>query len=75
MFLEKRKHNEVISYIIQKHFHSNNVSGSYICMAAFSCKQLNESTAKTGLIAEIAQVITHEVIENEIVDLNVYFSI
>ena len=44
-------------------------------MAAFSCKQLNESTAKTGLIAEIAQVITHEVIENEIVDLNVYFSI
>ena len=36
MFLEKRKHNEVISYIIQNHLHSNNVSGSYKGMAAFT---------------------------------------
>ena len=50
----------------------------YIGMAVFSCKvnytnNLMKSTSKTGLIAEIAQVITHEVIENEIVDLNVLF--
>ena len=32
-----------------------------------------KSQSKRGLIAEIAQVITHEVIENEIVDLNVLF--
>ena len=49
--------------------------GSYIGMAAFSYK-VNyannlKSTSKTGLIAEIAQVITHEVLENEIVNLNV----
>ena len=48
-------------------------------MAAFSCKvnytnNLLKSTSKTGLIAEIAQVITHEVIENEIVDLKCFIS-
>ena len=32
-----------------------------------------KSTSKTGLIVDIAQVITHEVIENQIVDLNVLF--
>ena len=48
-------------------------------MAAFG-RQVNytnnlmKSTFKTGLIAEIVQVITHEVImENEIVYLNVLF--
>ena len=40
-------------------------------MAEFSCKvnntdNLMKSTSKTGLIAEIAQVLMHEVIENEI---------
>ena len=48
-------------------------------MVAFSCKvnyanNLTKSTFKTGLIAEIAPVITREVImENEIVDLNILF--
>ena len=50
--------------------------GSYLGMAAFSCivnytNNFIKSTSKTGLIAEIVQVITHEVIENEFVDLNV----
>ena len=50
--------------------------GSYLGMVALSCIVNNtnkfiKSTSKTGLIAEIVQVITHEVIENEIVDLNV----
>ena len=52
--------------------------GFCIGMAAFSCKvnytnNLMKSTSKTGLMEEIAQVITHEVIENKIVDLNVLF--
>ena len=47
-------------------------------MAAFSCKvnytnNLMKSTSKTGLIAEVARVITQEVIENEMVDLNGLF--
>ena len=47
-------------------------------MAAFNCKvnytnNLMKSTSKTGLISEVARVITQEVIENEIVDLNGLF--
>ena len=48
-------------------------------MAAFSCKvkytnNLMKSTFNAGFIAEIVQVITHEVImEKEIVDLKVLF--
>ena len=60
-------------------FHCIWLEGFYIGMAAFSCKvnytnNLMKSTSKTGLIAEIAQVIKHEVIENEIVDLKCFIS-